>query len=146
MFKRIKENVVSRISPTGQHLAGLRADLHSRLGFFRHHRSVSEQHMLTEDFRLVLTAWGIDDAAAVPGIVRELRLRFLILAMPLLAGLIAALLLQSFVSILALAVVTPPCLLGIVTTAWRISILKNRRFLPLSRWLLSFVCFFRKRP
>ena len=36
----------------------------------------------------------------------------------------------------------PPCLLGMVTTLWRISILRHRRFTPLCRWLLRF----RKRP
>lgn len=137
MFKRIKNNIVSRVSPTGQHLSGLRADLRSRLGFFRRHRSVSEQHTLTEDFSRVLMAWGIDDAAAIPGVVRVLRLRFMVFAVPVIVCLTAALLLQSFASVLALAFVALPCLVGIVTTAWRISVLKKRRFLPLSRWLLS---------
>lgn len=137
MFKRIRDNIASRVSPTGKHLSGLRADLRSRLGFFRRHRSASEQQVLTEDFSMVLTAWGIDDAAAIPAVVRVLRLRFVVFVVPVLVCLIAALLLQSFASVLALAFVALPCLVGIVTTAWRISILKNRRFLPLSRWLLS---------
>lgn len=137
MFKRIKDNIVSRVSPTGQHLSGLRADLRSRLGFFRNHRSVSAQQMLAEDFSMVLTAWGIDEAADIPGVVRVLRLRFVVFVVPVIVCLIAALLLQSFASVLALAFVTLPCLVGIVTTAWRISILKNRCFLSLSRWLLS---------
>lgn len=93
--------------------------------------------MLTEDFSRVLMAWGIDDAAAIPGVVRMLRLRFVVFVVPVLVCLIAALLLQSIPSVLALAFVALPCLVGIVTTAWRISILENRRFLSLSRWLLS---------
>lgn len=137
MFKRIKENIASRVSPTGQNLAGLRADLRSRLGSFRRHRSVSEQQALTEDFNRVLAAWGIDHVAEIPGVVLVLRLRFLVFVAPVIVCLIAALLLQNLVSCLALAFVTLPCLLGIVTTAWRISILKKRRFLSLSRWLLS---------
>src|SRR5699024_10900805 len=46
------------------------------------------------------------------------------------------------VSFLSLACIAPPCLLGMVTTLWRISILRHRRFTPLCRWLLQF----RKRP
>lgn len=137
MFKRIKDNIVSRVSPTGQHLSGLRADLRSRLGFFRRHRSVSEQQILSEDFNLVLTAWGIGDIADIPDVVLVLRLRFLVFALPVVACVVAALLLQSLVSFLALIFIALPCLLGIATTAWRISILENRRFLSLPRWLLS---------
>ena len=137
MFKRIKNNIASRVSPTGQHLSGLRTDLRSRLGFFQRHRSVSEQQALTEDFSRVLMAWDIDDPAAIPGVVRVLRLRFLVFVVPVIVCLFGVLLLQTFVSVLALVFIALPCLVGIITTAWRISILKNRCFLPLSRWLLS---------
>ena len=146
MFRRIKNNLAARVSPTGEHLSGLRADLRSRLGHFRRHRSASEQTALTEDFSRVLTAWGIDDVAAIPGIVNVLRLRLLVFIVPVVVGLIAALLLQSPASCLALAFVTLPCVLGIITTAWRISVLKNRHFLPLSRWLFSGFGVFGKRP
>ena len=146
MFKRIKNSVVSRISPTGQHLSSLRADLRSRLGGFRRHRSASEQQVLAEDFNTVLAAWGIDNVAEIPGVILVLRLRFLVFVVPVIVCLIAAFLLQDLVSCLALAFVTLPCLLGIVTTAWRIFVLKNRRFLPLSRWLLSCGGMFPKRP
>jgi len=143
MFRRIKNNIVPRVSPTGQHLSGLRNDLLSRLTHFRNHRSPSEQQMLAEDFSLVLAAWGIGHVAEIPGIVLVLRLRFLVFAVPVIVCLIAALLLQSFASCLALAFIALPCLVGIVTTAWRISVLKNRCFLPLSHWLLSFGGVFR---
>lgn len=146
MFKRIKDNLVSRVSPTGQHISALRKDFRSRLKDFRRHRSESEQRMLSEDFNRVLAAWGIDGVSAIPDVVHALRLRFLVFAAPLVACLIAAFLLQTPVSCLALAFVSPPCLLGIVTTAWRISVLKNRRFLPLSRWLLTFAGLFQDRP
>ena len=143
MFKRLKNNVVSRVFPTGQHLSSLRTDLSSRLGHFRRHRSVSEQQMLAEDFSLVLASWGIDDAAEIPGILLELRLRFLVFAVPVIVCLIAALLLQSFASYLTLSFIALPCLFGIATTAWRIFVLKKQCFLPLSRWLLSFGGVFR---
>lgn len=146
MFNRIKNGITARISPTSSHLSGLRSDLRSRLGHFRHRRSVSEQGELAEDFNRVLTAWGIDEAAAIPGVVRILRLRFLVFAVPVIVCIIAALLLQTHVSCLALAFVAPPCLLGVVTTVWRISILESRRFLPLSRWLLSFAGLSGDRP
>ena len=138
MFRRIKNNIVSHVSPTGQHLSGLRNDLRSRLTHFRNHRSASEQQMLAEDFSLVLASWGIAHVAEIPGIVLVLRLRFLVFAVPVIVCLTVALLLQNLASCLALAFIALPCLVGIVTTAWRISVLKNRCFLPLSHWLLSF--------
>lgn len=146
MLRRVKENLTSRVSPTGQHLSELQSDVRSRLRHFRHNRSESEQRVLTENFYMVLEAWGIDSEVAVPGVIRILRLRFLVFAVPVIVGVLAALVLQSLVSCLALAFVSLPCLLGIVTTAWRISILKKRHFLPLSRWLLSGFGVFGKRP
>lgn len=146
MFTRIKHNLVSRVSPTGEHLSELRGDLHTRLRSFRHHRSASEQQELTEDFSRVLTAWGIADANSIPGVIHLLRLRLLIFAAPVLACAIATAFRQSPAALLTLALVAPPCLLGLITTAWRLSILKNRRFLPLSRWLRHVAGFPRKRP
>jgi hypothetical protein len=146
MFRRIKDNLASRVSPTGQHLSGLRADLRSRLDWFRHHRSVPEQTVLTEDFSMVLEAWGIDDATEIPGVVRALRLRILIFAAPVLVCAIAGLSLRDFISCLALAFISLPCLFGILSTVWRIAVLKKRHFLPLSRWLLSGFGVFGKRP
>ena len=146
MFKRIKDNLASRISPTGRHLSELQGAVRSRLRHFRHNRSASDQHVLTEDFRMVLVAWGIDGESAIPGVIRVLRLRFLVFALPVIASLIAALLLRDLASCLALAFVTLPCLVGIVTTAWRIFILKKRHFLPLTRWLFTGFGLFGERP
>lgn len=141
MFTRIKNNLVSCISPTGKYLSELRNNFRSRLGAFRRYRSAEEQQGLVEDFSRVLAAWGVSDAD-VTGVITVLRLRLLIFAAPLCVCLIAAALRNSPTTLLILALVAPPCLLGLLTTLWRISILKTRHFLPLCRWLLRF----RKRP
>lgn len=135
------QTILDTASLSGRHVAGLRGDFHSRLNAFRRHRSAEEQQELTEDFRRVLAAWGLADAD-IPGVITALRLRLLIFATPLLACAIAAAFRQSHAALLPLALVASPCLLGMVTTLWRISILRKRRFLPLCRWLLHF----RKRP
>ncbi len=140
MFTRIKNNLASRVSPTGEHLSELRDSFHSRLGSFRHHRSASEQQELMENFSRVLEAWGIADAD-IPSVIRLLRLRLLIFAVP-----VSTCVLPSTAAVLVFALIVPPCLLGFVTTLWRIFILKNRRFLPLSRWLWHVVGFPEKRP
>ena len=124
-----------------RHVAGLRGDFRSRLDAFRRHRSAEEQRELTVNFHHVLIAWGIADAD-IPGVITALRLRLLVFAVPMLTCLITAAWSHSLTSFLALACIAPPCLLGIVTTLWRISVLRNRRFTPLCRWLLRF----RKRP
>ena len=121
-----------------QHLAELRSGFRSA---FRRNRAASEQAALEEDFNLVLAAWGIADAD-IPGVISALRLRLPVFAVPVLACLITAAWSHSPVSFLSLACIAPPCLLGMVTTLWRISILRHRRFTPLCRWLLQF----RKRP
>ena len=135
------QTILDAASSSGRHVAGLRDDFRSRLNAFRRHRSAEEQQELTEDFRHVLAAWGIADAD-IPGVITALRLRLVIFLAPMAACLIATAWSQRPAAWLALACVAPPCLLGMVTTLWRISILRHRRFLPLCRWLLGF----RKRP
>ena len=135
------QGILDADNSSGRHVAGLRGDFRSRLNAFRRHRSAEEQQELTEDFRHVLAAWGIADAD-IPGVISALRLRLPVFAVPMLACLITAAWSHSPLSFLSLACVAPPCLLGMVTTLWRISILRNHRFTPLCRWLLRF----RKRP
>ena len=121
-----------------QHLAELRSGVRSRLSSFRRNRAASEQAALQEDFKLVLAAWGMTEAD-IPGVISALRLRLLVFAVPMLACLIATAWSGNRpLSLLSLACIAPPCLLGMVTTLWRISILRNRRFTPLCRWLLRF--------
>ena len=135
------QTILDTASLSGRHVAGLRGDFRSRLAAFRRHRAASEQAALEEDFTLVLAAWGMADAD-IPGVVSALRLRLLVFLAPALACLLAAAWSHSPLSFLSLACIAPPCLLGIVTTLWRISLLRHRRFTPLCRWLLRF----RKRP
>ena len=144
MFKGIKNSLATRIAPTGEHLAGLRGILRSRLGLFKNDRSVEQQHELTEDFVRVLAAWGIDDPEEIPGVIRVLRLRYLVFVLPIFVCGITAAVMQHFIAYLTLALISAPCLLGILTTRWRISVLANRKFVPLWRWLLS--VFFKKLP
>lgn len=134
-------SVLAVAGESRQHLAELRSGVRSRLSAFRRNRAASEQAALEEDFTLVLAAWGMADAD-IPGVVSALRLRLLVFAVPILACLIMAAWSHSPLSFLSLACIAPPCLLGMVTTLWRISILRHRRFTPLCRWLLCF----RKRP
>ena len=124
-----------------QHLTDLRSGFRSRLAAFRRNRAASEQAALEKDFTLVLAAWGIADAD-IPGVISALRLRLLVFLAAALACLLAVAWSHSPLSFLSLACIAPPCLLGMVTTLWRISILRHRRFTPLCRWLLHF----RKRP
>ena len=135
------QGILDAANSSGRHVAGLRGDFRSRLNAFRRHRSAEEQRELTEGFRHVLAAWGIADSD-IPGVISALRLRLPVFAVPMLACLITAAWSHSPLSFLSLACVAPPCLLGMVTTLWRISILRNHRFTPLCRWLLRF----RKRP
>ena len=131
------QTILDTARQSGRHVAGLRGDFHSRLTVFRRHRAASEQTALEEDYNLVLVAWGMAEAD-IPGVVSALRLRLLVFLAPALACLIALAWTHSLISFLSLACVTPPCLFGVVTTLWRISILRNRHFTPLCRWLLRF--------
>ena len=139
MFKSIKENVALRLRPTKAHWAGLRGEIASRFGKFRQGRDSGLQKALEDDFSLLLQAWGIGSEGEIPIILRDLRLRCLILAVPVMAALPSLLLVPGFVSYLTLALVALPCLFGLLTNVWRMSILQNRAFLPFHRWLAQLI-------
>ena len=135
--------VLTAFDQSKQHLTDLGSGVRSRLRDFRRGRSQSDQQQVAEDFSRVLPAWGIDDDNAIPAVIRALRLRYGVFVLPVAVCLVAALVMQTFVSFLVLAFVGAPCLLGILTTAWRVSILENRHFLSFPRWLLSCCGMFR---
>ena len=135
------QTILDTASLSGRHVTGLRGDFRSRMAAFRRNRAASEQTAREGDFTLVLAAWGMADAD-IPGVISALRLRLLVFLAPALACFATAAWSHSPLAFLSLACIAPPCLLGIITTLWRISILRHRRFTPLCRWLL----WFRKRP
>lgn len=139
MFEHFKESVRARVAPTGNHISALRQDLRSRLQGFRAHRAPVEQKVLEQDFAQVLHAWGINDVECIPLVVRELRLRMLIFALPMLPCLALAAFRPWPAAWLPLALIAPPCLLGAVITLWRISVLTRQQYQPFLRWLCS--CF-----
>ena len=128
-------NVLDAAGNSKAHLAELQAGFRQRLAHFRRHRSQEDQAAL-EDFSRVLDAWGIGETE-LPGTMRALRLRCWIFLVPILYFALAACLIRDVASFLAVLFVGIPCLLGLITTIWRLFILRHRRFLPLSRWLLS---------
>ena len=135
-------SILQKILDTTRYVVGLRGDLLSRLDNFRLHRSAKEQQGLAENFHHVLAAWGIAADADIPGVIRVLRLRVPLFIAPVVLCALAAIWQRTMLSVIALCLISLPCLLGILTTLWRISVLRNRRFTPLCRWLLRF----RKRP
>ena len=139
------KNILDPAGDSKAHLAELHSGLRTRLAHFRKHRSQEDQATLAADFSRVLDAWGITEME-LPDTLWTLRMRTWIFLVPILYFAVAVCLIQDVASFLALLLVGIPCLLGLVTTVWRLSILRNRRFLPLSRWLLSLVRFEGKRP
>lgn len=146
MFDNFKESIRARIQPTSAHLASLRGDLRHRLQWFRAHRAPAERAVLEQDFVQVLRAWGIEDAAQLPLVLRELRLRLVVFVLPVVVCALAAFITPRAYVWLAVALIVPPCLLGIVTTLWRMSVLKKQRFQPFTSWLCSVVGLTQKRP
>ena len=118
MFETFKKSMQARITPTGDHISALRQDLTSRLHNFRTQRTTAEQALLAQSFAQVLHAWGIEDMAALPTVLRELRLRLLIFALPVVLCAILALFMPWSAAWLPLALIAPPCLLGAVITLW----------------------------
>ena len=139
MFKNIRDNIATRIAPTQAHWSELRGEISARFQSFGQGRDSGLQKALEDDFSLLLEAWGIESEADIPGILRDLRLRCLILAGPVVAALVAVFLTPGFAAYLTLALIALPSLFGLLTNIWRMSILKNRAFLPFHRWLARLI-------
>ena len=88
----------------------------------------------------------LPDDADIPGVIRVLRLRVPLFIAPVVLCALAAIWQRTVLSVIALCLISLPCLLGILTTLWRISLLRNRRFLPFGRWLLQGVGVVSHRP
>ena len=89
------------------------------------------------DFTQVLSAWGITSQGEIQEAIRALQWRILIFALPVVLGSLVAAVVQTLLTCFTLLLVGVPCLLGILTSYWRMCVLKNRRFLPFWSWLLS---------
>lgn len=137
MFKKIGNTIATRLSPTRTHWSGLKTDVAARLRHFRQGRDAGLQKAVEQDFSLLLEAWGIGSEADIPGILRDLRLRCLVLAVPVLVALLSLPLMPGLYGALTLLLIAPPCLFGLLVTRWRMSILQNRAFMPLHRWLAA---------
>ena len=137
MFTNLKTTFMARLTPTGEHITVLKGDLRSRLQWFRANRNSAYQQRLQMDFTQVLSAWGITSQGEIQEAIRALQLRILIFALPVILGSLAAAIAQSLLACLILLLVAVPCLLGILTSYWRMCVLKNRRFLPFWSWLVS---------
>ena len=129
------QGVIAAVRQSRQQLAALGSGFSSRIAAFRKHRSVPEQAAVAQEFHLLLVAWGIEDTAAIPRVIRGLRLRFPLFGFPSVAALMAAAWQQSPLALITACLVVPPCLLGIMTTARRIPLLRHRRLRPFGRWL-----------
>jgi hypothetical protein len=132
MLKGIKNSLNSRLAPTRTHWSGLKIELSARLRNFRQGRAFRQG--MEQDFSLLLAAWGLDEAD-IPSVLRDLRLRRLALLLPLLLATLAVSL--GLASALTLALLAPPCLLGLLTANWRMTVLRKKTFTPFSRWLIS---------
>ena len=138
------KDILDAASQSKEHLAELRNDFSSRMGTFKNHRSAAKQQELAEDFGQVLHAWGIDNVECIHLVVRELRLRILIFALPAVLCAVLAVLMPWPAAWLPLVLVSPPCLLGAVITLWRVSVLTRQQYQPFMCWLCSFVGFAKK--
>lgn len=136
MLKKIitnhKQRIVDLTQPTLDHWDDLSADFKSRRANFFRNRTVS-QDLLEENFPLLLNAWGMSKAD-IPVVIRTLKVRVVILLLPLFLA--AALAAQGFL-ILSL-IISAAVIFSVSTTLWRISILKSMRFCAYYRALFGF--------
>lgn len=130
-------NILNSLHDSKNHFRDVKDGFRSRLALFRNNRGKENQQALENDFNNVLEAWGIMGVENVPNVIFCLRMRIVILiALPLLYAFVAITGLTGK-SFLIFGLVAVPCLFGILTTAWRIWVLKHSRFMPFGRWLMA---------
>ena len=142
MFQKIKSRltgaVENTVSPSREHISGIRADMDARLRGLRADRDTTLQAALEEDFARVCTAWGIPPDG-LANAIRLLRLRMVVFCVPIILA--AKLVYQSdeggAISLAASALLLICACVGLLTTCWRLTVLRFRHFVPFRRWLLS---------
>lgn len=139
MFQKLKERLAKIIAPSNEHISGIRKDIHRRFQLFNKNRGKDLQVVLEKNFHFLLVAWGIS-AEKLPDAIRDLRLRLLVFCLPIAMAIILAYqaitggILFLFAALLCFLV----GLVGLLTTSWRLYVLKRRQFLPFRCWLVSF--------
>lgn len=128
-------SVFNTAKASKSHFQQLKENLRSRMAFFTSGRDRESQKELEADFANVLDKWGISSLDNIHDVISTLRLRIMILAtLPALYGIIF-IFIHSLNGLLVFLMLAIPCLFGILTTAWRIWILQNMRFMSFTRWL-----------
>ena len=143
MFQKVKARltnaVENAVSPSREHISGIRADMDARLRGLRADRDATLQATLEEDFARVCAAWGIPPRDGLANAIRLLRLRMAVFCVPV--ALAAVLFYQrnegGAISLAASALLLLCACVGLLTTCWRLTVLRSRRFVPFRRWLLS---------
>ena len=138
MFERVKSAFWGSISPSQQHLSALGGNVRTRLQEFGANRSADDQATLNQDFAALLRAWGIPTLADVPGVLRDLWLRVLLLVLQVALCLVVAFI-EGGKAWVVLSVVAIPCGFGVTTALWRISVLQRQRYAPFGKWLLGWL-------
>ena len=137
MFGRLQKHVAA----SGEHIGDLKNTFSSRMEEFRAHRTAEDQKRVIEDFGNLLMAWGIADERDIPAACDELKWRLPLFILPT-VGLFGLALWQNVaLAWLMFALCAIPCLFGLATALWRISILRKRQFVPFGEWLTAFLTF-----
>jgi len=152
MFKRLKKavqwvfdiNALEKdIDDARSHLQGAKANFRSRLDNLRRDRDVP-QEALAEDFQRVLIAWGMQEGD-IPHVINTMYLRVAVMLVP---GVLGCIVLWQGYGVIAMLSAVPLFLvsvMGVLTTLWRISILRHRQFYPFNSTLTRFMAAFAKR-
>ena len=142
MFQKIKTRLTNAVgdavSPSREHISGIRADMEARLRGFRADREEHLQAPLEEDFTRVCAAWGIPPDG-LANAIRLLRLRLVVFCVPIMLA--AKLVYQSdeggAIPLASGALLLICACVGLLITCWRLTVLRFRHFVPFRRWLLS---------
>lgn len=139
MFQKAKKRLAKAIFPSRDHISGIRSDMNARFRKLKTDRSEKLQEALEADFNFVLLSWGIS-IQEIPSAIRDLRLRLAVFSIPIFLA--CVLFYQGLDGGAMLFVASLPCLAvgltGLLTTCWRLHVLRHRRFLPFHRWLFAF--------
>ena len=124
------------ISEARTHVRGARAEFRSRVDNLRRDRDVPQEDL---DFQRVLDAWGMREGD-IPHVIREMYIRVGVMLVPALLG--CVILWQGYGGVIAMLSSVPLFLvsvMGVLTTLWRISILRHRQFYPFNSALVRFI-------
>lgn len=133
MFKKTKEKFHKNTKDSFENIGELKEKVKYRYSNFLQGRK-ENQSIFEDNFPLVLQKWGIEEHE-LEQVKKDLKMRCLVLLLPLFIGIVLFIQASYFLAV----IVSLSALVAILSSLWRLKVLKTENFQPFHHYLFGFI-------